>query len=360
MPRINQRINRIGRSQEPEDADLRRNPDNHREQRRIRRQERRNVAAERRRRQRERREAILDGTVTPKPSEVRNILQQRLHQDDAYFPGLHINDTIDVAREILQWPNVDGPVPPRIITDEAVMTFVAEVLKANWRPELKPPPAMLEREEPKVSKVLVGTLKHDCPESENAYKRRMALEREEGVQLQPEAPPRARKRGQPVYLQFQKNEIVPTFALQDAAARAVSFRWTALTPGINLQDEMVQIIIEVDDSEQRYVSTYNRLMLVHSARWRLWNKHGDPAEIAAVDPLEAPPYPNRPRCLIPFFKSTQVITFGEKMRAAIVNRGLRRLPEHNQDGFAGPQAPQVVVLDSSSDSSSSSQLSEGE
>ncbi|KAI9849429.1 MAG: hypothetical protein M1837_004049 [Sclerophora amabilis] len=263
----------------------------------------------------------------------------KLHQDNTYFPGLSNEDTIDVAREIFQWRNIDGPQPPKVITDKEIMTVVTAIADQRWRSDLKPPPAMIERKEPWVSKVLVGTLKHDCLESKSALKHRKACEREEDILLQPEAVLRQRKKGQPVYLQFQKNEIVSSFALQDGLSRAVSFRWTKLNPGLNLQDEMVRMIIEIDDAEQRYVSTYNKLILVHSARWRLWKKHGDPTEIERVDPLEAPPAPNRLRCLEPFFKSTQVITFGEKMRATIVNRSLRRLFEHNLAVILGDQAP---------------------
>ncbi|KAI9849482.1 MAG: hypothetical protein M1837_004102 [Sclerophora amabilis] len=103
---------------------------------------------------------------------------------------------------------------------------------------------------------------------------------------------------------------------------------------------MVRITIEVDNAEQAYISRYNCIMLVHSARWRLWQQYGNPNEVATVDEREKPTALNRPRCIQPFFKRTQAITFGEKMRQAITNRGLNRLPEniYGQDVTNNPVA----------------------
>ncbi|KAI9847097.1 MAG: hypothetical protein M1837_003215 [Sclerophora amabilis] len=195
--------------------------------------------------------------------------------------------------------------------------FLHAVRSQNWHRELKPPPAVSDREEPRVNKVLVGTLNRDCPESETAAKKRKAEEKRLQQRITLDPIPENRRRGQPIYLQFQRNEVIPSFALQDSSARAVSHRWVTLNPSMNLQEEMCRIILQVDDSEQAFVAQYNRSLLVHSARWRLWKKHGDAQDIQQVDPREAPVHPNKPRCREPFYKSTQMIAFGERLREAI-------------------------------------------
>ncbi|KAI9842756.1 MAG: hypothetical protein M1837_006939 [Sclerophora amabilis] len=290
--------------------------------------QRRTAHAERRRCKIERRRLVLRQEVVPNRSEVRDVLHCRICSEGVQLLGMPVEDALLSAREMLQWRNIDGVVPLAIVSDQDIIDFITAIFDQNWRCELKPPPALVEREEPKVSKVLVGKLLHDCPESEGAAKRRKQQEREEGRDLDPKPTPKQRTKGQPVYLQFHQNEVVLSFLLQDSSSRAVSFRWVELNPGLNLQDEMVRITIEVDNAEQAYISQYNRIMLVHLARWRLWKQYGDPIEIAAADEREAPVAPNQPRCLQPFFKGTQAITFGEKMCQAITNRGLDRLPEN--------------------------------
>ncbi|KAI9844415.1 MAG: hypothetical protein M1837_005616 [Sclerophora amabilis] len=259
-------------------------------------------AARNKRRQRkiDRRRQVLREEVRPTPSEVRDVLHRRICSEGIAL-NMNVNDALSIAREILQWRHINGVLPTSIIPDHVIHDFIAAVFDQNWRLDLKLPPALVEREEPK---------------------------REEGRDLAPEPAPKQRQKGQPVFLQFQRNKIVPSFLLQDAASRAVSFRWVELNPGLDLQDEMVRITIEVDNAEQAYISRYNRILLVHSARWRLWQQYGDPNQIASVNERKRLAAPNRPCCIQPFFKGTQAITFGEKMQQAITNRRLDRLPEN--------------------------------
>ncbi|KAI9849790.1 MAG: hypothetical protein M1837_000001 [Sclerophora amabilis] len=328
-----------------EDLDLRIDPNARRNRQAQRRRERR-------RRKRERRTAVRRGEVTPTNAEIRDFLSRKLRDHGGgEFMGMDIEDVFDIALEMLQWQHVDGHTTPRIIQDQDIQDFIHHLRSQNWRRELKPPPAVSDREEPRVNRVLVGTLNRDCPESETAMKRRKASEKQLQVHLPPDPIPENRTRGKPIYLQFQKNEVIPSFALQDSSARAVSHRWVALNPGMNLQEEMCRIILQVDDSEQAFVSQYNRSLLIHSARWRLWKKHGNAQDIQQVDSGEAPIRPNKPRCRAPFFKSTQMIAFGERLREAIQNRGLRRLPEHLPAIVVCPPVEDDPTSEDSSDTS---------
>ncbi|KAI9849481.1 MAG: hypothetical protein M1837_004101 [Sclerophora amabilis] len=183
MPRAPARLRNLAQ-QDPEDPAFEGNP-----------AQRRALRNERRQRKIERRRQVLREEVRPTPSEVCDVLHRRICSNGIVL-NMPVNDVLSIAREILQWRNIDGMLPIAIIPDQHIHDFLAAVLDQNWRTDLKPPPALVEREEPKVSKVLVRKLLHNCPESEGAAKRRRQMEREEGRDLNPEPIPKQRQKGQ--------------------------------------------------------------------------------------------------------------------------------------------------------------------
>ncbi|KAI9816002.1 MAG: hypothetical protein M1827_001994 [Pycnora praestabilis] len=269
-----------------------------------------------------RKAAVLAGTRPLTSARLeREILQDVIEG----LPGrFHHFNKVDLARKdiietILRWSDEARPNQYYVWTRAGLRDVCKWLGEGGWRAHQAPPNPAVYLREMKCPRVIIGSLTRDCSEPVAKIAKRMRVLKRTGVEPPRGPTPKYRQAGQPVYLQFAKNLLIPSFQFQDKGCRTVTTTNTTVTPGINLTEHMVRMVMEVDDHEQDYVERNNRSVLVHAVRFKLFEIHGAPAAVANLA-NEQPPRGREIELAEPALRREKLFEFANALYEALESR----------------------------------------
>lgn len=237
---------------------------------------------------------IQAGTRDPTADEAIHLLRTLIpHLPSNFFCYDH-GELHDIAPVVAHISQTEGKALYHVVTKLGLSDFLQK-LSEGWGPDTYPLSIDCEGDITPVARIKYGVCKHDLPQSraqQNMDKKALGEKYKQGI-FDWSPPPFIqsdpnRRAGAKVYLHMGSGIIIPTFRMKDKNGAEVAER--DITPDADDYSAYVDMLVTKDLRCHARAVDINTKILVRAARYIIWAKRQDPANItperAATAPLD--------------------------------------------------------------------------